>query len=124
MKYYLLLALTALAFILPLERALALEPAAQVEVDHLLSYVEKSGCRFIRNGNEYRGAEGAAHLGMKLSRAGGRVKTAEDFIAGIASKSSFSGSLYMVKAPDGRTFATGEWLTAELARWRKEKGAK
>ena len=42
--------------------ALALDPQTKAEIDELISYVQTSGVRFIRNGKEYSGAEGAQHL--------------------------------------------------------------
>jgi len=101
--------------------ALALEPQAKAEIDGLIAFVRTSDVRFIRNGSEYSAAKGADHLRDKLGKAGDRVKTAEDFITGIASKSYLSGKLYMVKFPDGRTRPTGEWLKARLAEMRKNK---
>ena len=101
--------------------ALALDPHTKAEIDELISYVGTSGVRFIRNGTEYSGAEGAQHLRYKLAKAGDRVKTTEDFIAGIASTSFISGKPYLVKFADGHTQPTGEWLKAHLAETRKNK---
>ena len=39
--------------------ALALDPQTKAEIDELISYVQTSGVRFIRNGKEYSGIEGA-----------------------------------------------------------------
>lgn len=101
--------------------ALALDPQARAEIDELIAYIQKSGVRFIRNGMEYSGTEGAQHLRDKLASAGNRVKTTEDFITGIASKSYLSGKPYLVKFPDGRTELAGDWLRAHLAETRKNK---
>ncbi len=103
--------------------ARAARPAvAQEEIDHLLAFVEKSDVRFIRNGSEHSAKESADHLRDKLGRAGDRVKTAEDFIVGIASKSYLSGKSYLVKTPDGKERPTGLWLSEELTRYRADKG--
>lgn len=99
--------------------ALGLEPRTKAEIDELITFVEKSDVRFIRSGKEYPATEGAAHLRKKLSAAGDRVKTTDDFIDGIASKSYLNGKLYLVKFADGRTQPTGEWLKAHLAETRK-----
>ena len=101
--------------------ALALDPQTKAEIDELISFVQTSGVRFIRNGKEYSGAEGAQHLRDKLARAGDRVKTTDDFIAGIASRSYISGKPYLVKFADGHTQSTGDWLRAHLAGVRKNK---
>lgn len=99
--------------------ALAADPQTKAEIDELIAFVETSGVRFIRNGTEYSGAEGADHLRQKLSKAGDRVKTTDDFIIGIASKSYLSGKPYLVKFADGRTQPTGDWLKEHLAETRK-----
>ena len=101
--------------------ALALDPQTKAEIDELISYVGTSGVRFIRNGTEHSGAEGAQHLRDKLAKAGNRVKTTEDFITGIASTSYITGQPYLVKFADGHTQPTGEWLKAHLAETRKNK---
>jgi Family of unknown function (DUF5329) len=96
----------------------AADAAAQAEIDYLLRFVETSDCRFIRAGIEYPPKEAADHLRMKLGKAGRRVKTAEDFIAGIASKSYLTGKPYQIKQADGTVQAAGPWLTQALARHR------
>jgi hypothetical protein len=101
--------------------ALALDSQTKAEIDELIAFVQKSDVRFIRNGSEYSGAEGADHLRDKLGKAGDRVKTTDDFITGIASKSYLSGKPYLVKFADGHTESTGEWLRAHLAEMRKNK---
>ena len=101
--------------------ALGLDPQTKAEVDELITFVRTSGVRFIRNGTEYSGAEGAQHLRDKLGKAGDRVKTTDDFITGVASKSYLSGKPYLVKFADGHTEPTGEWLKAHLAEMRKSK---
>jgi hypothetical protein len=101
--------------------AVALDPQTKAEIDELINYVQMSGVRFIRNGSEYSGAEGAQHLRDKLAKAGDRVKTTEDFITGIASKSFLSGKPYLVKFADRHTQPTGEWLRAHLAGVRRNK---
>ena len=100
---------------------LALDPQTNAEIDELISYVGTSGVRFIRNGTEYSGAEGAQHLRDKLAKAGNRVKTTEDFITGVASTSYITGKPYLVKFADGHTQPTCDWLRAHLAEVMKNK---
>ena len=113
--------LHASAFTLLLTAALAfgLDPQTKAEIDGLIDCVQISGVRFIRNGAEYSGAEGAQHLRDKLAKAGDRIKTTDDFIEGIASKSYLSGKPYLVKFADGHTQPTGDWLKEHLAETRK-----
>jgi hypothetical protein len=101
--------------------ALGLDAQTQAEVDELIAFVRAADVRFIRNGKEYSGPEGADHLRDKLSKAGDRVKTTDDFINGIASKSFLSGKPYLVKFADGHTQPTGDWLRAHLAEARRSK---
>jgi hypothetical protein len=101
--------------------ALGLNAQTEAEIDELIAYVQISSVRFIRNGLDYSGAKGAQHLRDKLARAGDRVKTTEDFITRIASKSFVSGKPYLVKFADGHTQPTGERLRAHLAEVRENK---
>ena len=110
-----------LAVVLAAPIAFGLDAEAKAEIDELISFVETSGVRFIRNGQEYSGAEGADHLRQKLAKAGNRVKTTDDFITGIASKSYLSGKPYVVKFADGHTQPAGDWLRAHLAEVRKNQ---
>lgn len=88
----------------------------QEKIQRLLTFVEKSEVTFIRNGVEYAPKDAAAHMRYKLDYAGKRVKTAEQFIQHIASKSSVSGKPYMVRTKDGKEMEAGKWLGDELAR--------
>ena len=101
--------------------ALALDAQTKAEIDELISFVQTSGVPFIRNGKEYSAAEGAQHLRDKLAKAGDRVKTTDDFITGVASRSYITGKPYLVKFADGHTQPTGDWLRAHLAEVRKHK---
>jgi hypothetical protein len=87
----------------------------------LIAFVRGADVRFIRNGQEYSAADGAEHLREKLSKAGDRVKTTDDFITGVASRSYLSGKAYLVKFPDGHTQSTGDWLRSHQIEMRKSK---
>jgi hypothetical protein len=112
---------SALTLFLTAVIAFGFDPQTKAEIDALIDCVQTSGVRFIRNGTEYSGAEGAEHLRAKLAKAGDRVKTTDDFITGIASKSYLSGKPYLVKFADGHTQPTGDWLREQLAERRKNK---
>ena len=94
------------------------ERTGQPEIEFLLTSVAKSDCRFIRGGSEYGGREAADHLRLKLSKAGSRVQTAEDFIEGIASKSSLTGRAYQIRLADGKVVPSGQWFRDTLAKRR------
>jgi hypothetical protein len=91
------------------------EVAMDPRIEMLLEKIAGSGVTFVRNGKEHAGAKAAAHLRAKWQSSGGRIRTAEEFIELIASRSSASGRPYGVRLPDGREFTAREWLTAQLA---------
>ena len=101
--------------------AQGMEARVRAEIDELLAFIRTSDVRFIRSGREYSPAAGADHLRSKLEKAGDRVKTVDDFIEGIASRSYLTGKPYLVKFPDGRTQPTGDWLRAHRAAGRAPK---
>jgi hypothetical protein len=113
--------LPAVAILLPIG-VFAAQPApsAQAEIDHLLSYIAHSDCRFYRNGSWHGMDEARAHVSTKYEwlRDHGEVSTAEDFIEGAASRSSLSGKNYRVQCPGAAEQSTGPWLKAELGRFR------
>jgi hypothetical protein len=87
----------------------------QRKIDFLLSSMERlKGAKFIRNGSEYDGIEAAKHLRMKRIAAGGKVKTADDFIRICASKSSISGISYTIRLSDGKIMKSEEYFRKKL----------
>jgi hypothetical protein len=74
------------------------------------------GATFVRNGSEHTPKEAADHLRLKWKNAGGRVKTAPDFIKYCASGSSLSGRPYEIRLKDGRTVLARDWFWTELKR--------
>jgi hypothetical protein len=101
--------------------ALALDPQTKAEIDDLITYVQTSGVRFMRNGSEYSGTEGAQHLRDKLAKAAGHVKTTDDFITGMASKSYLSGKLYLVKFPGWSHSAYRRMVAGTPRRYAEEQ---
>jgi len=100
-------------------------PVVRAEMDHLLSYVEKSGCRFYRNGTWYTDAKAVrGHIETKYDYfvGKGKINSTEDFIRWCATKSEISGKLYQVKCGSGPEQPLGQWLTAELNRFRTKDG--
>ncbi len=100
----------------------AAEPSSQAhqEIGHLLEYLSHSGCQFNRNGSWYGPGKAVEHLNQKYDylRKRGLVNSAEDFIDRAASKSSISGKAYEVKCGAEAPTQSGDWLRAELARYR------
>lgn len=99
----------------------------QAKIAALLEAVTKARFRFVRNGIAYSPAQARRHMELKLSRSGGRVRTADQFIRYIASRSSITGRPYLVRFPDGREQPAEVWLRQQLREIergaRKEKSA-
>jgi hypothetical protein len=122
--------LTAVAFTaLP---ALAATPAElreaqfladeKFKIEALIAAVEaQPDAVFIRNGSEHRAAQAAAHLRMKWRRAGGRIRTADDFISHLATASSFTGRRYRIRFADGREVDAAVFFRGELAKIDAER---
>src|SRR5687768_15291270 len=71
------------------------------KINLLIKYIANlQGATFIRNGDEYPAKDAAEHLQMKRRKAGSRVKTARDFIDGLASESYISGKTYQIRFKD------------------------
>ncbi|MBC7684367.1 MAG: DUF5329 domain-containing protein [Bdellovibrionales bacterium] len=98
------------------------EPA-RVEITHLLGAVEKSGCKFNRNGSWHDALAARKHLEKKFSYMDKRdlAPTAEVFIERGASTSSSSGKPYEMQCTGAKIVTSSEWLTAELKRYREKK---
>ena len=95
-------------------------PPVQSEVTHLFDYIDNSGCQFYRNGSWYDAHQARAHLELKyryLCRKG-QVSCAEDMIEQAGSVSSISGQPYQIKCGNGAPVPSGDWLKAELQRFR------
>jgi hypothetical protein len=105
--------------------AFAPRPAAagelEAEIAHLLEAVAESGCAFIRNGSEHSAQNAREHMEMKYAHVKRRVRTSEQFIEYTASRSSITGFAYTIRCGDLET-PSGEWMTAELARYRAKSG--
>lgn len=106
------------AFVLTIIGSNSLAADVQNEVSHLLNYIENSGCTFIRNDKNYNSLKARRHLERKYNYVKSRLKSAEDFIKHIASKSSRTDKTYFVEC-NGKSFNSTEWLTEELYRFRK-----
>ncbi len=93
--------------------------ATQQAVEHLLKSIERSDCVFIRNGLRHPAQEAAAHMRKKYRSAQKKINTPEEFIEHAASRSSLSGKPYLMQCDNAPAQPAGDWLKAELARYRK-----
>jgi ATP-dependent DNA helicase Rep len=94
-------------------------PASQrPEVEHLIGYLEHSGCAMVRNGSRHSPGEGASHVRRKYDHFRDRIDSTEAFIELAATRSTLSGREYEVHCPDRPPVSSREWLTRELERFR------
>ena len=91
-------------------------PAAR-EIGELLVAIERSGCRFHRNGTWHDAREASRHLKRKYDYLEGkrRITDTESFIRLAASKSSVTGKPYMIQCLGAASVASEKWLTDKLA---------
>ncbi|MBX3164192.1 MAG: DUF5329 family protein [Bacteroidetes bacterium] len=114
MKYLLFFSL--FAFSLKIQNTLT----ENQKIDKLILYIRNmKDVVFVRNGTDYKSGEAADHLQRKRKSVGDKIKTAEDFISKVASKSSVSGQPYMIKTKDGKAITCESLLRAELLRLEK-----
>jgi len=88
------------------------------EIDHLLNYVKKTSCSYIRNGSEHSGVDAAEHIKKKYDYFKDEIRSAEDFIRLSASKSTMTGSKYYIQCPNSTKVESAKWLLLELKRFR------
>lgn len=93
-------------------------PPEVKKIRDLIALLEASDVVLIRNNQEYSPAEAADHLQSKLEHAKAEVRTLDDFIEKVASRSWLSGKPYLIRLPGGRTVEAEAWFrerSAELA---------
>jgi hypothetical protein len=106
------LALLALATV---ANAIDRLPAENARIEYLLAVVASlHDAQFIRNGTAYDSMAAVKHLLAKLSLAGSRVTSAEDFIRYCGSQSSVSGKPYEIRFADGRVVLSADFLRQKL----------
>ncbi|MDR2938098.1 MAG: DUF5329 domain-containing protein [Prevotellaceae bacterium] len=87
----------------------------QQKIELLIQSVEQlQDAEFIRSGTAYDAEKAASHLRRKLKSAGDKVKTAQDFIIGIASTSYFSGKPYYIRFKEGKQITSKEFFEKKL----------
>lgn len=90
-------------------------PAEKAKIEALISHIEGlQTANFIRNGSDYSAANAAKFLRAKWQRDDKEVKTAEDFIAKVATASGTTGKPYVIRFKDGKETPCAEYLTAQL----------
>jgi membrane-bound lytic murein transglycosylase len=109
----------ALALLLLAPAALAdpLPAAEREKIVALIASVEHlQDAVFVRNGKAYGPATAAKFLRGKWEDRAAQIRSAEDFIAKVATRSSTTGKPYLVRYKDGREVATEVFLRDALRR--------
>jgi uncharacterized protein DUF5329 len=92
------------------------------KIDALIHAVEaRADLQFIRMNTPHSAAEAATMLRIKLSIAGSRVTTADDFIDKIGTH-GVAGDPYFVRYPDGSQVSSAVFLRQELRRIERARG--
>ncbi len=91
------------------------------KINHLIIYIGGLDAVFIRNNTEHSAKEAMEHLKRKRQRAGKRVKTVDDFITLLASRSSISGNPYIIRFKNGKEFRCEMVLRLELKKLTEGK---
>ncbi len=90
------------------------------EIDSLIYSIRNSQCSFTRNGTIHTPEKAADHLQMKYNKTKKYIKTADDFIEKLATKSSWSGKPYTMTCM-GVKQQSVTWLRSVLASYRESK---
>lgn len=99
-------------------------PRTEAErIQDAIKAIETAKITFVRNGDEHSPAAAADHLRSKVKRAGDKVKTFDEFVDHLATKSSMSGKPYMVKLENGTLVPSALWLREKDAAATKAKAA-
>ena len=115
LRHHIAFLLIAATVLVPMES----QADTEMEIKHLIEYIDNSKCTFIRNGKEYNTKEALVHIQNKYEYTKRWIKSAEDFIKYAATKSSMSGQPYTVRC-DGREILCAEWLSEELNLFREK----
>lgn len=92
-------------------------PAERARIDRLIDFVQsRKDVKFVRNGSDYSCDDAAKFMRGKMKAMGEHVTTAQQFIEQIATKSSTTGQLYMIRFADGKTMPSAQFLGEELKR--------
>jgi len=110
----------ALFFLLPFAdcsplQAGELRPAEKAKIEALITHLETlKDATFIRNGTDYDSRTAAKFLRGKWQANEKLIKTAADFIAKAATRSSTSGKPYLIRLKGSPATPCADYLTAQL----------
>lgn len=104
------------------DRPGSLSPADAEAIRHLISRLRTSGCTFEAAGDSDSALGFFARCLAKYQTWERSLRSPEDFIDKLASK-SMAGDDYAIVHPDGRREPLALWLHAALAEYRASRGA-
>jgi hypothetical protein len=92
------------------------------EINYLLGFIDRSGCKFYRNGSWYDAHRAQSHLRDKYNylAARDRIKSSEDFVEQAATRSSMSGEEYQIQCGAGPAIPSNLWLRTALLDYRSQ----
>ncbi len=99
-----------MAFLLFATAALAGTRSEAERIEMGIKTIETSKVVFVRNGSEHSAYAAGKFMRGKLKKAGNQVKTFEEFVDKLATKSTTSGLPYLVKLESGTTLPLAQWL--------------
>lgn len=99
-----------MAFLLFATSAMAGTRSEADRIESAIKLIETSKVTFVRNGDEHSASAAGKFMRGKLRKAGDQVKTFDQFIDNLATKSTTSGLPYMVKLESGTTVPLAQWL--------------
>jgi hypothetical protein len=117
---YWMLPLTLLGLLLASSSSAAARQAGDLDatIQHLITYVRKSDVTFQRNFTRHDSIEAATHIEKKYQHFRDKIETPEQFIELCATASLVTGKQYLIIDAQGNELPAGEWLNAELVRYR------
>jgi hypothetical protein len=99
--------------------AFAKPMSEHAKIVRMLDIIGSSNLTFIRNGIEYNAKEAKQHLQDKVDFFGDQIRTTDDFIKYVGSKSIVSDTPYFVRFPDGTEVEAAVWLRQQLAEMKR-----
>ena len=99
----------------PVVHAESISAVEKEKIEALIKIVAgMNDATFVRNGTDYNAQAAERFLRLKWAANSSQVKTAEDFVQNIGSRSGTSGAAYLIRFKDGREVQSREFLMTAL----------
>lgn len=92
--------------------------STQDEINHLISFISSTDCKYERNGKMHSGSEAIEHINKKYAYFSDNINSTEDFIKYSATKSKISGKFYKIHCSNKEPINSQDWLLNELKAYR------